>query len=184
MIGDRSRPFALYNCGILLMIWIIVLFIISLLLAWILVSPLEFKIDTRIPSVIMRWRGIGNASVVYENDEWWLRVHVFFFNKNWSLMQMIFADKKNIKKVKKIQSQRKKSGGRWIGRFFKIIMTFKISQLKIAIGSSDNAINAKLYPLNFLPITRQYFYINFIDENYLLLTIKNRPFRIIYALMK
>ena len=98
-------------------------------------------------------------------------------------MQMIFADKKNKKKIKKIQSQRKKSSGRWIARFFKIIRTFKISQLKIAVDSSDNATNAKLYPLNFLPLTRQYVYVNFIDENYLLLTVKNQPFRIIYALM-
>ncbi len=164
------------------MIWITILFII-LLLAWILVSPLELKIDTRIPSVIMRWKSIGRASVVYKNDEWWLNIHVLFFHKNWSLMQMIFADKKNKKKVKKIQSPRKKSSSKWIGRFVKIIRTFRISRLKIAIGSSDNAINAKLYPLNFLPQTRQYIYINFIDENYLLLTIKNQPIRIIYALM-
>ena len=164
------------------MISIIILFII-LLLAWILVSPLELKIDTRIPEIIIRWRSIGSASVVYENDEWWLHIHVLFFNKNWSLMQMIFADKKDKKKVKKIQSQRKKSNSSWIGRFFKITRTFRISQLKIAIGSSDNTINANLYPLNFLPLTRQYVYVNFIDENYLLLTVKNQPFRIIYALM-
>ena len=164
------------------MILIIILFII-LLLAWILVSPLELKIDTRIPEIIIRWRSIGRASVVFENDEWWLHIHVLFFNKNWSLMQVIFADKKNKKKVEKIQSERKKSSSRWIGRFFEIIRTFRISQLKIAIGGSDNVINAKLYPLNFLPLTRQYVYINFIDENYLLLTIKNQPFRIIYALM-
>jgi hypothetical protein len=165
------------------MIWIIILFII-LLLAWILVSPLELKIDTRIPEIIIRWRSIGRASVVYENDEWWLYVHLLFYNKNWSLMQMIFADKKNKKEFEKIQSQRKKSSSKWtIERFFKIIRTFKISQLKIAIGSSDNAINAKVYPLNFLPQTQRHLYINFEDENYLLLTIKNQPFRIIYALM-
>jgi len=98
-------------------------------------------------------------------------------------MQMIFADKKNTKKVKKIQSQRRKSSSKWIGKILRIIKTFKIKQLQIAIGSSDNTINAKLYPLNFLPLTRQYIYINFIEENYLLLTIKNQPFRIIYALM-
>ena len=150
---------------------------------WILVSPLELKIDTRIPEIIIRWRSIGSASVVYENDEWWIHIHILFFNKNWSLMQMIFADKKNTKKVEKIQSQRRKSSSKWIGKILRIIKTFKIKQLQIAIGSSDNTINAKLYPLNFLPLTRQYVSINFIDENYLLLTVKNQPFRIIYALM-
>ena len=165
------------------MIWIILPFVIISLLVWILVSPLELKIDTRIPEVIIQWKSIGSASVVYEKDEWWLNIHILFFNKNWSLMQMIFADKKNTKKVKKIQSQRKKSSGKWIGRFLKIIRTFRIRKLKMAISSSDNTINAKLYPLNFLPLTRQHIYINFIDENYLLLAIKNQPFRIIYALM-
>lgn len=98
-------------------------------------------------------------------------------------MQMIFADKGNTKKVKKIQSQRKKSSSKWVGKVLKIIRTFRISKLKIAISSSDNTINAKLYPLNFLPLTGQYVYVNFIDENYLLLTLKNQPFRIVYALM-
>ena len=166
------------------MIWIIIILLILLLIGWILISPLELKIDTRVPEVIIRWRSIGRASVVYDNDEWWLNIHVLFFKKNWSLMQMIFADKKNKKKVKAIQGQRKKGRGKWMGKFITIIRTFRISQLRIAFGSSDNTINAKLYPLNFLPLTRQYIYINFTDENYLLLTIKNRPFRIIYALMK
>ncbi len=165
------------------MIWIIIILFILLIIGWILVSPLELKIDSRIPEIIIRWRSIGRASVIYDNDEWWLNIHVLFFNKSWSLMQMIFADKKYKKKIKKIQGQRKKGRSKWIGKFFKIIGTFRISQLKIAIGSSDNTINAKLYPLNFLPLTRQYIRLNFIDENYLLLTIKNRPFRIIYALM-
>ena len=164
------------------MLWIILFLLISIL-AWILLSPLELKIDTRVPVIIIQWKSIGRASVGYEKDEWWLNIHILFFNKNWSLMQMIFADKKNTKKVEKIQSQRRKSSSKWIGKILRIIKTFKIKQLQIAIGSSDNTINAKLYPLNFLPLTRQYIYINFIEENYLLLTIKNQPFRIIYALM-
>ena len=165
------------------MIWIILPLVIISLLVWILVSPLEVKVDTRIPEVIIRWKSIGRASVEYEKDEWWLNIHIWFFIKKWSLMQMIFADKKNEKKVKKIQGQRKKSSSKWRERFLKIVRTFRISKLKMAISSGDNTLNAKLYPLNFLPLTRQHIYINFIDENYLLLIIKNQPFRIIYALM-
>jgi hypothetical protein len=165
------------------MLWIIILFII-LFLAWILLSPLEFKIDTRIPLVIIEWKSIGKATLVYEKDEWWLKIHVLFFYKKWSLLQMVFADKTRKKKVKHAQRKKSTTNSKWLSKFFNMLKTFRVIQWKIAISSSDNLKNAWLYPLNFFPHARQHVYINFIDENYLVLTTRNKPLRIIYALMK
>jgi len=67
------------------MLWVVLLLII-LLLVWILLSPLEFKIDTRVPVIMIRWNAIGSATLLFENEEWWLKIRVLFFAKKWNLI--------------------------------------------------------------------------------------------------
>jgi hypothetical protein len=165
------------------MLWIIILFVI-LFLAWVLLSKLELKIDTRIPAVRIQWKSIGKAIFVYEEDEWWLKIQGLFFYKKWSFLQMIFADKKSKKKVKQAQRKKSTTNIKWFSKFFNVLKTFRVIEWKVAISSSDTLENAWLYPLNFLPYSRQHVQINFTDENYLVLTVRNKPLRIIYALMK
>lgn len=165
------------------MFWIILLFIL-LIAAWILLSPLELKIDTRVPVIMIQWKSIGSAMLLYEEEEWWLKVRVLFFYKNWSLMQLIFANRK--KRKTKVETRRKKSG-RKSGtplKFFKILKTFHIVQWEIAISTDDNTTNARWYYLNFLPFMRKHVHINFFDENYLVLIIRNKAWRMAYAFMK
>jgi len=169
--------------SILLMLWIILLLII-LLLVWILLSPLEFEIDTRVPVIMVRWKSIGNATLFYEDEEWWLKVRVLFFSKKWNLVQMIFADPKKMEKV--AQSRKRKSRRKHMPvlKFFKILKTFQIVHWEIAFSADDYTENARWYWLNFFPVTRKHVYINFDDKNYLVLVIRNKAWRIAYAFMK
>jgi hypothetical protein len=50
------------------MVWIVSLLIL-LLLIWILLSPLEFKVDTRVPVIMIQWKAIGSAALLFENEE-------------------------------------------------------------------------------------------------------------------
>jgi hypothetical protein len=167
---------------ILLMLWIILLLIILLPVAWILLSPLQFEIDTRVPVIMVQWKSIGNATLFYEDEVWWLQIRVWFFSKKWNLVQMIFADRK--KKV--LQSRKRKSGRKRIPvlKFFKILKTFQIVHWEIAFSADDYTENARWYWLNFSPLTRKHVYINFVDKNYLVLVIRNKAWRIAYAFMK
>lgn len=169
--------------SILHMLWII-LFLILLILAWILLSPLELKIDTRVPVIMVQWKSIGGATLLYEDEEWWLQMRVLFFSKKLNLIQMIFSDKKKRKRTGK--SRKKKNGGKRkiILKFFKILKTFQIVQWEIAFSADDNTKNAKWYYLNFLSFTRKHVHINFFDENYLVLLIRNKGWRIVHAFMK
>lgn len=169
--------------SILPMLWIFLLLII-LLLVWILLSPLVFEIDTRVPVIMILWKSIGNATLFYEDEVWWLKIRVLFFSKKWNLVQMIFADSK--KRKKKNLSREKKDKGKSIPvlKLFKIFKTFQIVHWEIAFSSSDNTRNAWLYWLNFFPLTRQHVHINFVDENYLVLVIKNKVWRMAYAFIK
>ncbi|HUZ60131.1 MAG TPA: hypothetical protein VMU83_15260 [Hanamia sp.] len=105
------------------MLWIFLLLII-LLLVWILLSPLVFEIDTRVPVIMIQWKSIGNATLFYEDEVWWLKIRVLFFSKKWNLVQMIFADSK--KRKKKNLSREKKDKGKSMPvlKLFKIFKTF------------------------------------------------------------
>ncbi|HET7117946.1 MAG TPA: hypothetical protein VFI29_15730, partial [Hanamia sp.] len=135
-----------------LMLWIILLLII-LFLAWILLSTLEFKIDTRVPVMMIQWRSIGKATLLFEDEEWWLQIRVLFFYKKWNLMQMIFADKKKKRKVGQIRREKSNGKHKFILKFFKMIKTFQIVKWEMAISTGDNAVNARLYWLNFFLLT-------------------------------
>lgn len=69
-------------------------------------------------------------------------------------------------------------------KFIKILKTFHIVQWEIAISADDNTTTARWYYLNFLPFMRKHVHINFIDQNYLVMIIKNKVWRIAYAFMK
>jgi hypothetical protein len=163
------------------MLWII-LSLIILLLAWILLSPLQFEIDTRVPIVMVQWKSIGHATLFYEDEVWWLQIRVLFFYKKWNLFQMIFANKK--KKVAQNRRRKKERKHLPVLKFFKILKTFQIVQWEIAFSADDNSKNAFWYCLNFFPLTSGHVRINFFDENYLVLIIRNKASRMAYAFIK
>ncbi|MGZ4049775.1 MAG: hypothetical protein ACXVNN_10455, partial [Bacteroidia bacterium] len=88
------------------------------------------------------------------------------------------------KKKKKVQREKSSTNSKWLSKLVNMLKIFRVIQWKIAISSGDNIKNAWLYPLNFFPYTGQHVLVNFIDENYLVLTTRNKPWRILYELMK
>lgn len=165
------------------MLWII-LSLIILLLLWILLSPLEFRIDTRVPVIMIQWTTIGSAVLVFENEEWQLKLRVLFFSKKWDLVQMIFADRKEKKKMPQARKEKKERKQMPVVKFFKILKTFQMVHWEMALSADHYTVNAWWYWLNFFPLTRGHVQINFVDKNYLVLVIKNKAWRMIYAFIK
>jgi hypothetical protein len=56
-----------------------------------------------------------------------------------------------------------------------------VEEWRLAMDTGDYILNARLFPLNFLPGCRNHLHINFLEENYLYLKIRNYPWKIIYA---
>ena len=161
--------------------WVIVFILPLLILGWLLLAPLQLQIDTRIPEISFRWISVGKAKIVYEQDKWWLKISVFFFFKQWDLEGLIFKPKK---KVKKNRPKTKRGLSKWLRKLFKLLKTFRVTKWQIAIDTGDDVRNAWLYSLNFYPGIRRHFCVNFFDESYLLLEIRNAPWKMVYALMK
>ena len=165
------------------MVWIILPIFLFLFICWLFIAPLELQIDTRIPRACLRWRSIGSADVTYQDECWWLNLKVLFFHKQWDLEKLIFRKKKKtrnkIERKKPIRKKRNRAR-----KFFNVIKTFRVKKWQIAIDTGDVTKNAWLYALNFSPKTRQHLYINFTEENYLLLIIRNAPWKLAYAFLK
>lgn len=166
------------------MIWLVIMLLSLLtLLCWLLISPVELEIDSRIPSAKLRWFSIGKAVIWYEN-EWWLNFRVLFYRKTIRFSEI----KKKPKKIKPATVKKKPKSRMSISRMSKkiirVIKTFRVKEWQLAVDCGDHTRNAQLYPLNFLPGTFKHLHINFSDENYLVLKIRNRPWKILYAILR
>ncbi len=165
------------------MVWIIILTLLLLIIIWLLLSPIELFIDTRISELYVRWIGIGRAMIVYEKEDWWLKVQFPLFKKKWSLIEMVARSGKKGKKTKPTRKKTIKKKN-WLPKILNMLKTFRITKWQIAIDSGNNVINAWMYPLNFFPYTYQHLFVNFNEKNYLALTIRNVPLRMLYAWIK
>jgi hypothetical protein len=162
-------------------VWVIIFIVPLLILGWLLLAPLQLQIDTRIPEISFRWISVGKAKMVYEQGKWWLKISVFFFFKQWELEELIFKPKK---KVKKTRPKTKTDHSKWFRKLLNLLKTFRVTKWRIAIDAGDDVRNAWLYSLNFYPGIKGHFCVNFFDESYLLLEIRNAPWKMVYALMK
>jgi hypothetical protein len=145
-----------------------------------MLSPLVVEVDTRVPYASFRWISIGQARIWYEGD-WWINIQVLFFRKT-----MRLADMMNKPKQKKADKEKKKPAKRtnkWLllRKLVRVIKTFRVTTCQIAIDTGDYTRDAQLYALNFLPYTFRHLEINFRDENYLVLKIRNRPWKMLSA---
>jgi hypothetical protein len=166
------------------MVWIAIIIFLLLILCWLFLTPLELRVDTRTPQASLRWFSIGKAIVIYENEKWWLKMRVLFFYKQWDLEKLIFPEKKKKKQNRQTPQKRKIKKGKWIRKTFNLVKTFRVTKWQIALDTGDIIKTAWLYPLNFFSYTHRHLYINFNDENYLVLNIRNTPWKIVYAFLR
>jgi len=166
------------------MIWlIIVLFSLIALLYGLLISSVELEVDSRIPFVRLRWYCIGQAVIWYDN-EWWLSMRIVFYKKTICFSELKSKPKKINDAATKKKPKRSMKIRRMLRKMVRVVKTFRVTEWQLAFDSGDHTRNAQLYPLNFLPTTFKHLHINFRNENYLVLKIKTRPWKIVYAYLR
>lgn len=87
-------------------------------------------------------------------------------------------------RLKKEKTKKKVKPRRMLLKAVNMAKAFRIIEWKLAIDTGDYVRNAQLYPLNFVPGFFNHLGVNFCDENYLVLKIVNRPWRILYTYMR
>jgi len=163
------------------MVWLIIVTILFLLILWLLISPLLIEIDTRVPRAEMRWQSIGHATASYDG-EWWLSFRVLFYHKTIRFTEI--QAKPHKKKNRQKKSEKTVPVNRMLKKIATVLKTIHVTEWQLAIDSGNYILNAKLYPLNYLPHTAEHIHVNFTDENYLVLKARNRPWKILYAFLR
>ena len=163
--------------------WITILIVLLLILCWLAFAPFEFQIDTRALQASLGWMGIGRAMIVYESEKWMVKIKVLFFKKQWELEKIIFREKTK-KRLKKISRQKSSRKRRMLDTIFNIAKTLKVTKWQIAIDTGDVLMNAWLCSLNFYPPVHRHLLINFSNENYLLLVVRNTPWKLVRTFMR
>lgn len=151
-------------------------------IAWILLAPFIIEVDTRIPEAQVRWRSIGHARIWFE-DEWWFSFQVFFYRKTIRLSGIKAKPQKAKPPVKKKKTKKLKLT-RVLIKAIRVIKTFRLREWQLYFDSGNYLLNAQIYPLNYLPFAYRHVYINFMDENYLVLKATNQPWKIVYNILR
>jgi len=164
------------------MVIAVLLILLSILLCWLLSSPITLEMDTRLPEAQLRWKGICAVRLVYEKEQMWLYLRTLFIKKKWQLKGRGSkrAGGKNIRGASTRRKKRRR--GIPFSKMIRVLQTFRVDVLSIALDTGDPVLNAQLYPLTFFPFRAgRTIRINFEDCNYVLLRISNRPWRALAA---
>ena len=161
------------------MTWIIILLVLLVFLVWIIIAPLEFLIDTRIPVVAIHWRTIAIASIYFEQDAFWLRLRIFFMRFEWNLSNL-----KTKRRKTKLITEKKRSVSieKFLPKIWRLIESFRVREFELRIVPQDFCLTGKLYPLNFIPAMRRHkISIHFDGDDFLLLRVGSSPWRMAFA---
>lgn len=162
------------------MVWLYgILIFICLLLTWLLIAPVELEIDSRNASAEFRWLTVGFCRI-YWQQHWQLQFKILFYQKHISLSA---KQERSIKK-KAVKKKTTKKHSFRLEQIFRVLKSFTVKEFYLSVDSSNYILTAYLYPLNFFPLLQGHININFLNEDYLHLTITNRPVKILAAFFR
>lgn len=166
-----------------MLFFIILVAVLLLLAAWLLLAPFELEMDTRVPRLRVEWKTVGWAEITYA--EGWKAVYsVLFFKKKIALPPGTKTEKEVSPKKRKKKSRRKMKPAKLLGKISRVLSSFRVREWNWALDTGDHALNAQLYPANYLPRLRGHLQVNFGSVNYFSCRVQNRPWRVIYAWLK
>jgi hypothetical protein len=163
------------------LVLIIFLVLLSVIL-WFLVAPLVITIDSIQGRYELRLVSIGFINLMIENENILLRFNILFFRKTIKIdpFKITATKQKTIEKKKKKKRNWMKMKDK-IKRFFR---SFKLEKLWLNVDTDSYYYNAFLYPVFYFIKGKNYHLnINYQGNNELCLVLKNRPIRILYALI-
>lgn len=123
------------------------------------------------------------AALSYEADVLKLQWRIFFIKKETLLKRNMPATVKKKSPAKKKTKKKRYSLAKMAGKIINVLKSFTVQQWNIALDTGDNSLNAQLYALNYF-VPGGHLNINFTDNTYLLLTIKNSGWRIMWAWLR
>lgn len=168
---------------IVVTVLLIVLFILLSLILFLLLSPLWIELDTSLPMSRIHWWGIGSAELSYEK-EWKAKLRILFFKRIYYLERTKESRIARTKTKKRKQAKNKKPGIPFrvmISKIRRVLRSFIVEKWQVAIDTGDATLNARLFPLNWMPGLQGHLLVNFNGEDYFRCRIRNTGWRLLWA---
>lgn len=168
------------------MVILILTLVLIFLLTWVLVSPLLLQIDTRQNQYVLRWLGFVQAALVPMQDDLLLRIWLFFWHRDFSLIKILAKPKTPKPTRTRNPAFPKKNKTKWhftLNRFLKLLKTFRVRYFYWHLDTDDFVTNAYLYPLcRAVRSPTRWVAINFEGHNECNFQIENRLGKVLIAL--
>lgn len=162
---------------------LIVLVILLSLILFLLLSPLWIELDSSVPVGRVRWWGIGRAELRYEK-EWMAKLRILFFKRTFYLERTKKTGIARTKSKKRKQAKNTKPGIPFrimIKKIRRVLRSFIVEKWQVAIDTGDATLNARLFPLNWMPGLKGNLLVNFNGEEYFRCRIRNTGWRLLWA---
>lgn len=161
------------------MIWFLaaVLAFVILLITYLLLAPLVLEMDSR--NSLYRVRFHKLILIDFIPDEFILRIKFLFWTKSIPLVSS--GSKTKEKNRKAVPGKRKARIN--LSKTFSVLRSFGIVRFEMSVDTGSPELNGILYPIMFGlgALLKKEIRINFIDENYIILEIRNNLARMIRA---
>lgn len=151
-------------------------------LTYLLLMPLELCIDSYRERYFLRMGVLARLGVEKDPAEL-IRLHlkVLFLNFYWRPSDIRSWGRPGKKSSRNAKAVKKR--GLPLDRAGKLLKSFRVKSFRLELDTGNPVLNAKLYPLLFLPGLRTWDVgINFLGRNHVSLQIVNRPIYILNAL--
>ena len=153
------------------------------LILFLLLSPIWIELDTRVPVGRLHWWGIGGLEL-YHDKQWMARLRIMFFKK---IINLEKITKKRIAKGKKKKREpenpKKSRMSFWLllRKMKRVFRSFSVEKWQLAIDTGDATLNARLYPLNWIPVLQGHLFVNFNGDQHFQCRIRNTGWRLLWA---
>ncbi len=167
------------------MVGLLILFIVLILVAWILIAPLELHINSTKNQYQLRWGRVARIEWLPAPDDILIRLKILFREKVYHPLTR--APKKKIKTEDKSKSTKQKKGWslkKWKRKIINLLNSFQVEKFRVNLDTGDYVYNSYLYPIFWMMNKGDtQLNINYSGESEILVVIKNRLYRILKALL-
>lgn len=165
--------------------WIALLIILSILLGiamYVLFAPVVLEIDTTQNLYRLRFHWLAWGRVYFMGYEPWAEVKVGWWHKQFNLLDMPKGTEKKEERPSVKKPTKKRPKIKW-DSVKALLRSFKVEKFSWSLDTGDFALNGQLYPIFWWFAFKSGYntQINFVGENYLVLTVKNTGWRVMKA---
>ncbi len=146
---------------------------------------LVIRVDSNQNIYELRWVSIGYAKLLFKHEQAFVKFRILFFTHTKSIdLPELFRSKAEKKPKTKKKSKKSYSWKTIRHKTTKLFKSFKLEKFWLNIDTDNYYLNAFLYPVfHFLRGKNYRLKINYQGETELSLIVKNRPIRILFALL-